>query len=123
MARKPPPKSGQFKKGQSGNPKGRPKGSGKVNILKALAEELQAKRRVQVDGKRQMLTMEEAIAKAAVARAIKDHRYFKTIVEQFHGFPTTKHEIEGKVSIIDDLYKKAKEHKGEEYGNGKSAKK
>jgi len=111
------------KKGEVRNPKGRPKGSGKVNLLKALEEELKKPTRIQIDGKRQTMTMEEAIAKSAAARALKDHRYFKTIIEQFHGFPTAKHEIEGSMSIIDELYDRAKKHKGEGYGNGKNAKK
>ena len=44
-----PPKSGQFKRGKSGNPKGRPKGSQK--LATDLAAELNEQITVREDGK------------------------------------------------------------------------
>lgn len=54
---KRPPKSAQFKKGQSGNPKGRPKAS--RNIRTMAMEILLKRREVTVDGKKASLSQME----------------------------------------------------------------
>jgi hypothetical protein len=64
-----PPKHTQFKKGQSGNPKGRPK---KVSSFKAdLAAELQEKLSLTENGKERKISKQRAFCKTLVAAAIK----------------------------------------------------
>jgi Family of unknown function (DUF5681) len=64
-----PPVQTRWKRGQSGNPKGRPKGSKKFVTL--LAEVLNQKVRIQLDGKTQAITKREAIVLRLVHDAMK----------------------------------------------------
>jgi hypothetical protein len=67
--RRQPPKDTRFKKGQSGNPAGRPK---KVASFKAdLAAELQQKLVLVENGKQQRVSKQRAFVKTLVAAAIK----------------------------------------------------
>jgi hypothetical protein len=68
-----PPKRSQFKKGTSGNPRGRPK---KVSSFKIdLATELQEKIVIMEDGKERRMSKQQAFIKALTAAAItKDIR-------------------------------------------------
>ncbi len=66
---KRPPKNTQFRKGQSGNPHGRPKGA--RNIKTDLAEELSERIGITVQGSRREITKQRAVIKAQVAKAIK----------------------------------------------------
>jgi hypothetical protein len=64
-----PPKHSQFKKGQSGNSQGRPKG---VSSFKAdLAAELQEKLALTENGKERKITKQRAFIKTLTAAAIK----------------------------------------------------
>jgi hypothetical protein len=64
-----PPRHTQFKKGQSGNPAGRPK---KVASFKSdLAAELQEKLSIAENGKERKITKQRAFCKTLVAAAIK----------------------------------------------------
>ena len=75
-----PPKSGQFKKGQSGNPKGRPKGSN--NFLTLLDQELEQPIVVNENGKKKTLTRMQAMVKRVVAGALQgDQKALLTLVE------------------------------------------
>jgi hypothetical protein len=65
--RRPPP-SGRFKKGQSGNPKGRPKGS--RNFLTLLVQELGQSIVVNENGKKKTMTRMQAMVKRMVAGAL-----------------------------------------------------
>lgn len=63
-----PPKKGQFKPGQSGNPKGRPKGS--KSFARVLADELSERIPVKEGGKTRRLTKMQAVAKQLVNQAM-----------------------------------------------------
>lgn len=64
-----PPKKGQFKPGQSGNPKGRPKAC--KNFSTVLVNELSERLTVKEGGKTRRLTKMEAVTKQLVAKALK----------------------------------------------------
>lgn len=75
-----PPKSGRFKKGQSGNPRGRPKGSN--NFLTLLDQELAQSIVVNENGKKKSITRMQAMVKRIVAGALQgDQRATLTLVE------------------------------------------
>lgn len=64
-----PPASGQFKKGQSGNKEGRPKGS--KNFLTLLEHELSQTITVNENGKKKTITRLQAMVKRMVADALQ----------------------------------------------------
>ena len=64
-----PPKNTQFKPGQSGNPKGRPKGS--KNFASILQSELSKKVTLIIDGKTKRLTVQEVIARRLTTDGMK----------------------------------------------------
>ena len=64
---KRPPRATQFKPGQSGNPKGRPKGS--KNFATAIQQELQSLVAVSENGRRKKISKCTAIAKQLVNKA------------------------------------------------------
>jgi hypothetical protein len=77
---KRPPKSSQFKKGASGNSKGRPKGSN--NLLTVLEKELGQSIVVNENGKKKTITRLQAMVKRMVAGALQgEHRPLLTLVE------------------------------------------
>lgn len=64
-----PPKHSQFKKGQSGNPRGRPKNASSFKT--DLAAELQEKLVLTENGKERKITKQRAFIKTLTAAAIK----------------------------------------------------
>ena len=64
-----PPKSGQFKRGKSGNPKGRPTGSRK--LATDLAAELNEQITVREDGKPRRVSKQRALIKSLMAKALQ----------------------------------------------------
>jgi hypothetical protein len=67
-----PPKSTQFKPGNSGNPKGRPKGS--KNFITLLEKELDQPVIVNENGRKKKLSRRQAMAKRIVADALQGDR-------------------------------------------------
>jgi Family of unknown function (DUF5681) len=64
-----PPKAGQFKKGKSGNPRGRPKG--RVNLATDLAAELGEQITVREDGRPRRVSKQRALIKSLTAKALQ----------------------------------------------------
>jgi hypothetical protein len=64
-----PPKSGQFKRGKSGNPKGRRKGS--LKLATDLAAELNEQITVREDGKPRRVSKQRALIKSLMAKALQ----------------------------------------------------
>lgn len=66
---KKPPTSSQFKPGQSGNPKGRPKGT--KNLKTDLQEELSMKITITENGRPMKLSKQRIMLKALLGKAIQ----------------------------------------------------
>jgi len=74
-----PPKEHQFKKGQSGNPNGRPKGT--LNVATVVDKTLQEMVVVNENGEHKMLTkFEAAIKQMANKAALGDPRAFRELI-------------------------------------------
>jgi hypothetical protein len=69
-----PPEASRFKKGVSGNPKGRPKGS--LNISTTFTKVLRERVVVNENGKRKMVTKLEAALKQLVNKAAAEDQRF-----------------------------------------------
>ena len=85
---KNPPSNSRFRKGVSGNPRGRPKGS--RNLATLMKRALREKVAVQENGKRKLITKSEAIVKQFVnkaasgdLRALTQLAKFQCLAEEF----------------------------------------
>ncbi len=81
-----PPKSGQFKPGNSGNPKGRPKAPPKVEDL--IAREANRKIAITLAGAKVTLSQAEVMVKALMQKAMKgDIACAKVILLGLQAYP------------------------------------
>jgi hypothetical protein len=78
-----PPEGKRFRKGESGNPKGRPRGS--KNIATLLDEELSERVPVNENGKHKTITMRKAITKQTVRKAASGNEKFIKLVFELDG--------------------------------------
>lgn len=79
-----PPKHTRFKKGQSGNPRGRPRGS--KNHATLLNEALDEKVTVTEHGQRRQITKRQAMYKQLANRAAQgEYRFTQTVLRQIEG--------------------------------------
>lgn len=98
---KRPPRHTQFKPGQSGNPKGRPKGT--RNLDTDLEEELSEKIIVNEGGRRLEISKQRSILKSLVAKALKgDTRAASILVNLKLGLEQAKPVDERDVSLDAD---------------------
>lgn len=74
-----PPTSTRFKQGQSGNPRGRPKGSRNIQTL--LREELEQKVPVSLNGRTRLMSKKRVAVRQQVDKAVKgDTKSFAMLV-------------------------------------------
>jgi Family of unknown function (DUF5681) len=78
---KKPPQRSRFKKGESGNPNGRPRGS--KNLATLLEKELRQRVMVNENGRRRSITKQEAMVKHLVNKALSgDRRLLQLMLEE-----------------------------------------
>jgi hypothetical protein len=78
---KKPPQRSRFKKGESGNPNGRPRGS--KNLATLLEKELRQRVVVNENGRRRSITKQEAMVKHLVNKALSgDRRLLQLMLEE-----------------------------------------
>jgi hypothetical protein len=92
---KKPPKHSRFKKGQSGNPAGRPKGKSSFKTLKEMiADELLQEITMQVNGRKKKVLLIQAVVRAMASAALKGNSgAFKQLLSMADKHLPTQHSI------------------------------
>lgn len=93
----------QFSKGQSGNPKGRPKGAlSRSTIARKWLEVLQQKKNP-MNGAMEMLSNEDLITLAQIHKALKgDTQAYKAVMDSAHGQPKAEVKIDYDYADLSD---------------------
>jgi hypothetical protein len=82
-----PPKHSRFKKGQSGNPRGRKRSLQRGGWENSLSKYLFEYRTVRIDGKKQKLQVFDIMALRVIGNALGGcHKNIKLVVDTFGGF-------------------------------------
>ena len=78
---KKPPQSTRFRRGQSGNPNGRPRGS--KNLATLLEDELKQRVVINENGRRRSITKQQAMVKHLVNKAVSgDRRLMQLLLDE-----------------------------------------
>lgn len=78
-----PPKQTRFKKGESGNPKGRPRGA--KNIAALFTKALKERVIITENGRRRSVSKQEALVKHLVNKALSgDRRLLQLLLDEVH---------------------------------------
>jgi hypothetical protein len=120
-----PPEATRFKKGQSGNPKGRPKGS--LNVITVFTKTLREKVVINENGQRKTVTKLEAALKQLVNKgASGDLRALRQLLELARdseaeqNVPGAEHPVLGRLDqeVIEGILQRfqGQEGEGEEHG-------
>jgi hypothetical protein len=107
MPRKPPPAEYRFKPGQSGNPKGRPKGTKNFKTMFEMAcKEVAKSLNLGEEPDRMMLK----ILQTGIKKALKgNYPFYKDTLDRYFGKATEKAEIGLKIEKIAELEELLKE--------------
>jgi hypothetical protein len=73
-----PPRSTQFRKGRSGNPKGRPKGA--RNLKTIVLDELQERIALVENGRRKTVTKQQALIKRLMAESLQGDNKARALI-------------------------------------------
>lgn len=97
-----PPRHSRFKKGQSGNPKGRPKGA--RGLEAELDDELKLTVKIKENGRQRKISNWRAMLKGQVRKAVLgDTKAFQTVVNYREAFRGKAGIEEGDLAPIDKL--------------------
>jgi hypothetical protein len=119
-----PPKHTRFKKGQSGNPRGRPKGT--KNLKTDLTEELSERVRIREGGRTRSISKQRAIVKTLVAQAAKgDARATANLIGLVNRLIEADHDAHAEAplstdeeAVLDLLAERALAHRQAAAGDG-----
>jgi hypothetical protein len=95
-----PPRYSRFQKGQSGNPKGRHKGS--KNLATLLDEELNVRVPINENGKRKTITMRKVISKQTVRKAASGNERFIKLIYEWDRLKGTRDGVPSGAELIDE---------------------
>jgi hypothetical protein len=113
-----PPRHTRFKKGQSGNPQGRPKGS--KNLPTLLTEALNEPVVVAENGRRRKITMRQAIIKQLVKRsATADLRAMKILLDMVRDLERQAEPASPETAEFSEADEKVLEQLRARFSNGK----
>ena len=100
-----PPVNRQFKPGQSGNPRGRPKGS--KNFLTMFAEAMSRPVTVREKGKIRRLSKQELMVEVMVNKALAgDPKAFAAVVQFADKFEVFKRQTQNHRELVDSAFQK-----------------